>query len=77
MTTVAQTIAERHLRNSGAGDHEAKRGSAVEVLGNVGLFFATPFLGLAYAAIYGVVGLAVVFCYGLKAFGVSCGLING
>lgn len=77
MTTVAQTINERHLR----GEHSRRRereekGTAGDVFRDIALFLATPFIGLGFAVFYGLVGLAVIGCYGLKAIGVQCGIFK-
>lgn len=76
MSTIVQTINERHLKERGVSRRFGERGTAVDALENVAFFFLTPLLGLAYAIGYGVVGMAAVVCYGLKALGVSCGVFK-
>ena len=75
MASVAQTIAERHLQGAGAGFHR-EHGTVEEGLKGVGLFFATPFIGLAYLVAYAFIGAGAVACYGLKAIGVQCGVFK-
>lgn len=75
MTTIAQTIAARHLEGKGYHADEVRR-TGGDVLRGVALFFATPFIGLAYAVSYGIIGMAAIACYGLKAFGVQCGIFK-
>ena len=75
MTTIAQSINESHLRRERHKRREG-RGTAIDILEDVALFLAAPFIGLGFALFYGLVGLAVIACYGLKAFGVQCGLFS-
>jgi len=51
-------------------------GDAAGNLGSVLLFLVAPFAGLAYVVGYGLIGTAAIFCYGLKAFGVRCGMFR-
>ncbi len=76
MSTIAQTINERHIRGEGAARGREERGGALEILENVGFFLLTPVIGLAYAVGYGAVGMGALACYGLKAFGISCGIFK-
>ena len=75
MTTIVQEINERHLQGEGH-KHREKRGSGLDIVEDVGLFLATPFIGLGFVLFYGIAGLAAIACYGLKAFGVQCGLFS-
>lgn len=75
MATITQTINARYLEEKYRHARE-ERGTGREILQGVALFFATPFLGLAYAVSYGAIGLTALVCYGLKAFGVQCGVFK-
>ena len=77
MSTIAQTINERHIRGHEVKHRHEERGTLLNSLENVGLFLLTPVIGLGYAVGYGLVGMAAVFCYGLKAFGIRCGVFKG
>ena len=76
MATIAQTIAARHIDGQRAENRGGRRASAVDALEGIALFFATPFLGLFYAAAYGAFGITTVFCYGLKFVGIRCGIFK-
>ena len=65
MTTATHTMDRHH--------HGVLPGRA----GEFALFLAAPFIGLAFVVFYGTVGLVTVFCYGLKAFGIRCGIFKG
>jgi hypothetical protein len=75
MSTVAQTINERHL-HEGSHRRRESHGSGRDVAESIGLFLVTPFVALAFAVFYGLFGLAAVACYGLKAFGIRCGVFS-
>ena len=77
MTTIAQTIAARHLAGEGRGYHLDVEATGRGTFRNVALFFAAPFFGLGYAVVYAFVGLGAIACYGLKAVGIQCGVFKG
>jgi hypothetical protein len=53
-------------------EHESAFGAAQQLF----LFFAAPFVGLAYLVAYALVIGTAVLCFGLKAFGVRCGIFK-
>ena len=69
MTTHAATIGTRRI----AGREHHSR----DVVENIAFFMLAPLIGLAYAVSYGTIGLVTAFCYGLKAFGIKCGIFKG
>ena len=75
MTTATHTMSEQHLKGA-AREFQEGRGTRQDALVNIALFFATPFVGLAYLAGYAFVGAGAVLCYGLKAFGIQCGVFK-
>ena len=75
MTTATQTMLEQHLKGAGRELQEG-HGTRQDAFVNIALFFATPFVGLAYLAGYAFIGAGAVLCYGLKAFGVQCGVFK-
>lgn len=76
MSTVAQSIAEQYVGAGGRRRATEQHGSAADILKGMAMLLAAPFIGFAYAAVYGFAGLAIVGCYGLKTLGISCGLIR-
>lgn len=50
-----------------AAETERARGGALHVLKNIALFFAAPFVGLAYVIAFPVIGLGMAAWWGLRA----------
>lgn len=75
MTTATRTMSEQHLKGA-ARDLQEGHGTRQDALVGIALFFATPFIGLAYLAGYAFIGAGAVLCYGLKAFGIQCGVFR-
>jgi hypothetical protein len=67
MTTFSHTVS--HYRE----EREGAFGAAQQIL----LFFAAPFIGLAYLFAYAPALAIAGICLGLKAFGVKCGIFKG
>jgi hypothetical protein len=51
-------------------------GTGQDALQGIALFFAAPFIGLVYLVTYAFIGVGAVLCYGLKAFGIQCGVFK-
>lgn len=75
MTTISQTIAARNFDGGSSGISHG-HGTARDAAGNVALFIAAPFIGLGYGAVYALVGMGAIACYGLKAIGIQCGVFK-
>lgn len=63
MTTVSERLEHR----------PETYGRMIDVAESVVLFLFTPLIGLAYLALYGIVGTGIALCFGLRAFGIRCG----
>ena len=66
MRTHAMTTAEGLSAGTLGTDHSATTGGH-QVAGNIVLFFAAPFIGLAYIIILPLVGLGAIGAFTLKA----------
>ena len=61
-----------------AGQAEAGREHyGRDVFENITMLMLAPLAGLAYIVGYATFGLVTAFCYGMKAFGIKCGIFKG